>query len=495
MPFAKKLPAALDKQLQQLRDIMPPGMDVVIREFNLGNGQRAAAFFIDGLANKELLGRDFFAPLLDLPPQKFYSVQELMEDTLRLGEIQLSGDLRFIVDMVLQGLTALFVDGNREAIIVEAIGWQMRSVNEPSTDVVIRGSREGFVEALRINVSMVRRRLHHPDLIVEEMNIGRYSRTDIAIMYVSSIVDRRALSLLRQRLEQIDIDAVLDSGYIEQLIEDAPYSLFPTIGITEKPDIAAGKMLDGRIVVLVDGSPIALTLPMLFIEGLHSAEDNYTRFYSASWARLVRTISLILSIFLPGFYTAVVSYHQQLIPVKMLLSVAASEINTPYSVGLSMLIITAIYEILREAGVRLPKPAGQAIGIVGAIIMGDAAVNAGIISAPVLIVQALTVTASYVSTQYIDAVTLLRILFLLLGWWFGLLGMLMGSLFMLFYLCYLQSFGVPYLSPIAPLDTLTLPDTFVRFPRWMLQWRPQRLSWNRRRMRAGQRPGRGHIDA
>ena len=150
MPFAKKLPAALDKQLQQLRDIMPPGMDVVIREFNLGNGQRAAAFFIDGLANKELLGRDFFAPLLDLPPQKFYSVQELMEDTLRLGEIQLSGDLCFIVDMVLQGLTALFVDGNREAIIVEAIGWQMRSVNEPSTDVVIRGSREGFVEATLI---------------------------------------------------------------------------------------------------------------------------------------------------------------------------------------------------------------------------------------------------------------------------------------------------------------------------------------------------------
>lgn len=478
----RRVSSSVAENLAAVREMTDIGMDVVLRELRLGNGQPAAAFFIDGLVDNDMLGRDFFAPLTKAKQAGNYSSRQLMEGVLTLGEIRSFDDLDQVMAAVLQGLTALFIEGDEHALCVQAINWQQRSVEEPGTDTVIRGPREGFIESMRVNVSLLRRKVHHPDLRVESVRLGRYSQTDAAVVYISSIVNQGVLAELKRRLERIDIDALLDSGAVEQLIQDSPYSIFPTVGSTEKPDIAAARMLEGRVTLLLDGSPIALTLPLLFIEGLHSPEDSYTRFYYATWVRLVRVAGFLISLYLPAFFVAAACWHQQIIPFKLLLTMAAAEAETPFSTGVSLLLLGLAYEILREAGIRLPKPTGQAISIVGAIVMGDAAVNANLISAPVLIVLALTVVASFVSSLYADASALLRLGLLLLAWMLGFFGLLLGTLFLLLYLCSLESFGVPYFAPLAPLDRRGLRDAALRFPLWLLPFRPPQLSRNRRRL-------------
>ncbi|MEG1538118.1 MAG: spore germination protein, partial [Clostridiales bacterium] len=378
----KKIFSDPARNIQILKQKLGDSMDVVIREFRLGNGQQAVAVYIDNLVSKEILGRDFFAPLMNAKKSGDWLLGEISQQVLKMGEIKELTSMEQLIAAILQGMTGLMIAGENAALIVEAVSWPQRSINEPATDVVIRGPREGFIESIRANVALLRRKIHHPDLQIEELMLGKYSQTTIGIIYVSSIVNRNVLRELKRRLKRIDIDGILDSGYIEQLIQDTPFSLFPTIGITEKPDIAAARILEGRVAVLIDGSPIALTVPMFFAEGLQSSEDYFTRFYYASWIRMIRVLAFLINIWLPGLFVAVVTWHQQIIPVRLFLSMAAAEANTPFAVGLAMLLILVAYEVLREAGVRLPKPAGQAISIVGAIIMGDAAISAGLISAP-----------------------------------------------------------------------------------------------------------------
>ena len=478
----KNVSACLDENIDTVRQICGDSMDIILRPVVLANGQRAAAFLIDGLVDSRYLARDYFTPLIMANKDGDYTARELAESVLSMTEVSLEHRMQNVIEAVLQGITALFLDGSDIAVCVQAIDWPQRSVEEPGTDVVIRGPREGFIEAMRPNVALLRRKIHHPDLRVETQRIGRYSRTDVALVYVESIVNKDVLSLLKERLSRIDIDAVLDSGTIEQLIQEKNRSLFSTVGIAEKPDIAASRILEGRICLIVDGSPIALTAPMLFVEGLHSPEDYYNSSVIASCIRIVRSLAFVFSIWLPGFFVATVTFHKEIVPLKLLLSMSAAEYNTPFSTGLSLLIIGAVYEILREAGVRLPKPAGQAVSIVGAVIMGDAAVSADLISTPVLIVLAFTVVASFVSAVFIDVSTLLRLAFLLLGWSFGLFGLLIGSMSLLVYLCSLESFGVPFFAPLAPLDLSALKDSFLRFPLRSTKERPSFLSNNRRRM-------------
>ncbi len=481
----QKVSSGLDDNIGLIMQICGHSMDIIIRRLVLPNGQRAAAFLIDGLADSKHLGRDLFMPLTRADKKGAYSARELAETVLSIAEFSLEQEMQIIIESVLQGLTALFLDGDDQAVCMQAVDWPQRSVEEPGTDVVIRGPREGFIEALRPNVALLRRKIHHPDFRVETQRIGRYSRTDVALVYVESIVNHEVLRQVKNRLSSIDIDAILDSGSIEQLLQDKPGSLFPLVGIAEKPDIAASRILEGRVCLLVDGSPVVLTVPMLFVEGLHSPEDYYTNFIYASWIRIVRSLAFILSLWLPGFFVATVTFHQEIVPLKLLLSMSEAEFNTPFSTGLSLLIISLVYEILREAGIRLPKPAGQAVSIVGAIIMGDAAVSANLISTPVLIVLAFTVVASFVSSVYVYASSLLRFVFLILGWILGLYGLLLGAMTMLIYLCSLESFGAPYFAPFAPLELPALKDSVLRFPLRLLKKRPAVLSGNRWRIADG----------
>ena len=480
----------LEENIRAISAATATSMDVVVRRFDLGNGQKAAVFFIDGLVNKDILGRDFLGPLMAAVKDGYWTAGELASSVIHTSEVDMVEEFSTVVESVLQGLVGLFIDGSSTALTVEVISWPQRSVGEPETDVVIRGPREGFIEGVRMNVALLRRKIHHPDFTVETVRLGRYTQTDVCLVYVSSIVNQGALELARQRLSEIDIDGVMDTGVIEQLVQDTPFSLFPTMGVAEKPDIAASRLLEGRIAILADGSPIALTIPMLFVEGLQNSEDYYTRFYYASWLRIIRFIAFVVNLYLPGFFLAAVGFHQQIIPFKLLLSMSAAESVTPFSTGASMLLIWLVYEILREAGVRLPRPAGQAISIVGAIVMGDAAVNANLISAPVLIVLAITIVASFVNSAYTDASSILRLLFLGLGWLMGLFGLLLGSLVLVVYLCSLESFCTPFFAPFGPFLPRQTGDTIIRSPLWMLRFRPSILSRNRRRM-ADMAPDKG----
>jgi len=478
----KKISSSSQENMELIRRVLGGNMDIIIRDLTLGNGQKIGLFYLEGLVNKDILGRDIITPMQQAAKKSSYTAEELARTVLHTGGLVIMDDMVQVIEGVLQGLAALVIDGDTRVLMAEVIGWPQRSVNEPGTDVVVRGPREGFIEGMRSNVALLRRKIHHPDLRVETVRLGRYSRTDAALIYVDSIADKSVLALAKKRLAAIDIDAVLDSGQVEQLIQDTPYSVFPTIGITEKPDIAAAKIMEGRIAIVVDGSPMVLTVPMLFVEGLQSPEDYYTRFYYGSWVRILRTLAVFVSIFMPGIFVAAATWHQQVIPFRLFLSIAAGEAQTPFSVGFSLLLIGFVYEILREAGIRLPKPAGQAISIVGAIVMGDAAVSAGLISASVLIVLAVTVIASFVTVVFTDAFTLLRLVFLVLGWVSGFLGMAAGILFLLVYLASMESFGAAYFSPLGPMDIQGLKDTVIRAPLWNMKFRPLHLSANKRRM-------------
>lgn len=477
--------------IDYIRSQMGYSMDVTIKELVLGNGQTAALVHLDGLVDKLLLARGVIAPLLQADQVGPFTMAEVATRILRVSSDKIETDMAKLVGGVLQGLVALFLEGSESAAMIELIQWPQRSVGEPATDVVMRGPREGFIEGLRSNVALLRRKIHHPDFQVEMLRLGRYTQTDIALVYVGSIVNRHVLAELQERLQRIDVDAILDSGYIEQYIQDTPYSLFPTVGTAEKPDLAAARVLEGRVAIVVDGSPIVLTVPMLFVEGLQNPDDYYTRFYYAAWLRIIRTIALFISILLPGFFVAATSYHQQLIPFRLLISIAVEEAQTPFSVGMSLLLIGLSFEILREAGIRLPKPAGQAISIVGALVMGQAAVSAGLISAAVLIVLALTAIASFVTVPFVDVSTIVRVIFLALGWLMGFFGLMLGLVFLLMYLCSLETFGVPYFSPFAPLSFQGLKDSVIRFPLWKLKFRPAQLSLNRRRMSDWRNSGGG----
>ena len=489
MDLPLRISIDLEENIRTISASTATSMDMVVRRFMLGNGQKAVVFFIDGLVNKDVLGRDFLGPLMAADKNGLWTAEELANSVVRTASVNTTESFSTVFKSVLQGLVGLFLDGSATALLVEVISWPQRSVGEPETDVVIRGPREGFIEGIRMNVALLRRKIHHPDFTVETMRLGRYSQTDVCLVYVSSIVNQGALELVRQRLSEIDIDGVMDTGVIEQLVQDTPFSLFPTMGVAEKPDIAASRLLEGRIAILADGSPIVLTIPMLFIEGLQNSEDYYTRFYYASWLRVIRFIAFLVNLYLPGFFLVAVGFTQQIIPFKLLLSMSAAESVTPFSTGASMLLIWLVYEILREAGVRLPRPAGQAISIVGAIVMGDAAVNANLISAPVLIVLAITMVASFVNSAYTDASSILRLLFLGLGWLMGLFGLLLGSLMLFVYLCSLESFGTPFFAPFGPFLPRQTGDTVIRSPLWTLRFRPSTLSRNRRRM-ADMAPGK-----
>ncbi|MCR4963457.1 MAG: spore germination protein [Firmicutes bacterium] len=475
------------RNMEKVRACLGGSMDVVIRDFRLGNGQEAAVFYIDNLVNKEILGRDFFAPLQGISVPGPVTPGQICKDVLKTGELRQIDSFRDLTDMVLLGWTGLFLAGADTAVAVEAVSWPQRGIVEPGTDVVIRGPREGFIENVRANAALLRRKIHHKDLRLEELRLGKYSNTPVVLAYVDSIANKQVLAEVKKRLQKIDIDAILDSGYVEQFIQETGYSLFPTVGITEKPDIAAAKIMEGRTAILVDGSPVALTVPMFFAEGLQSAEDYYNKFYYASWLRIIRMLAFLTNIWLPGLFVAIVSWHPQIIPARLFMSMAAAEKNTPFSSGLSMLLMLLAYEVLKEAGVRLPKPAGQAISIVGAIIMGDAAISAGLISAPVLIALSLTVTASFVTVNLSEVSTVLRLFFLAAGWAMGVYGLLLVNLLLLFYLSALSSFGLAYFAPFSPLNWQGLKDVALRLPLRHLQFRPPGLSRNRRRMRVGKK--------
>jgi spore germination protein KA len=387
-------------------------------------------------------------------------------------------DFQKLFLQLLSGDSILFIDGCSKALSISLRHWADRGVQEPSSQTVVRGPKDGFTETLRKNTALIRRRIKDPNLWIETQQIGTKTQTDVAIMYLKGVANDKTVAEVHSRLDRINIDAILESGYIEELIQDESYSPFPTVYNTERPDAVAGAILEGRIAILVDGTPFVLVVPALFVHFLQASEDYYQRADIATLVRLLRYLSFFLALLTPSLFIAVTTFHQEMLPTQLLISLASQREGVPFPALVEAVMMELTFEILREAGVRLPRAVGSSISIVGALVIGQAAVEAGIISASMVIIVSLTAISSFVSPNFNMSISvrILRFLFMLLGASFGLFGIILGLIVMVLHLNSLRSFGVPYLAPFAPFILKDQKDSIIRLPHWSLFSRPRLIN-------------------
>lgn len=473
----------IQENLDALSGIIADSSDVVCRRFSYGGtpGRQAAVLYVDGLADHALIDESILKPLMcslcsEDEKGTADGVEYARSALLFTSSVEKTASVRDAVDGFLSGDAMLLIDGSAEALLISVRGWKGRAVEEPATESVVRGSREGFTETLRTNTSLLRRRIKNPDLVLESMKIGVRTKTDICIAYIRGLASPALIEELRRRLRRIDTDAILESGYVEQFIEDAPFSLFSTVANSEKPDKVAAKLLEGRAAILVDGTPFVLTVPMLFFESFQSAEDYYSRPFFASIIRLIRFLAFFISILSPALYVALTTFHQEMIPTPLLLTMAAAHEGIPFPSVLEAGLMIVAFEVLREAGVRLARPIGQAVSIVGALVIGEAAVSAGLIGAPMVIVVAVTAVASFVVPSQTDSGAVIRFILLVLAGVMGGFGIAMGMLAMFIHLASLRSFGTPYLSGLAPFNWEDMKDIYIRAPLWEMTRRPKNIA-------------------
>ncbi|HMM21504.1 MAG TPA: spore germination protein [Selenomonadales bacterium] len=470
-----------------LKNIFYNCSDVVFHEFIYAqdSGTKLALLYIDGLADKVQVSEHILKPLIadasatppNNPVDKTQVFRFILERQLRTHQTRETDRFQDVVNTVLSGDTVLLVDGHTRAIINGARGWENRTMEEPGGELVLRGPRDSFVETLRVNTAVLRRRIKSPDLKIEAMTFGRLTRTDVAVVYVKGVASENMVEEVKRRLGRIDIDAVLESGYIEELIEDNPWSLFPQINHTERPDRLAARLLEGRVGILVDGTPFALSVPSLFVEYLQAPDDYYERWQAATALRILRFVAQFLSLVVPSFYLAVITFHHEMLPTALLLNFAAQREHVPFPAFMEILLMEIMFEILREAGLRLPKAVGQAVSIVGALVLGETAVRTGLVGEATVIVVAVTGISSFLLAHSNSlAVRLLRFPLLLLSGFLGLFGLMIGLTAIFIHICSLRSFGVPYLSPLSPFTPSDQKDTLVRAPWRAILTRPHLIA-------------------
>ncbi|SHJ56232.1 spore germination protein [Propionispora hippei] len=477
---------------KQLREVFDKSQDIIFRDFAIPHLHREAFLcFINGMADVERIDQYILQPLMQKPVKgqvrrsryRGNCLQRVKKDLLGSAGITETNVFQEVARQLLAGNTAVFIDRSPQVLIVHTEGFSYRAIEEPGTETVVRGSREGFTENITVNITMLRRRVRNTDLVVEKMQLGEQTNTNLVIAYLENLANPELVAEVKKRIQQIKIDAVLDSGYVEQYIEDQKYSIFSTVGSTEKPDVVAGKLLEGRVAVFCDGTPFVLTVPFLFIESLQSSEDYYLRPIAASFMRLIRVFSLLMTIALPALYVTVSMYHYEMVPTILLITMAATREGIPFPPFLEAFIMGIAFEIIREAGIRMPRPVGQAISIVGALVLGETAVNAGVVSSPMVIVVAITAITDFVNPSLTTTTVFLRIFLLALAAVLGLYGILIGFFFILAHICSLRSFGAPYLSPLAPVNRSGLKDTLIRSSLWLMKQRPSYIQWKHSRRR------------
>jgi len=478
--------ASLHENITNLEAVFHKSSDIVFREFLIGEQHiRSFIVYIQGMTDEQTVNDNILDPLMRL-----HGVH-LDEPTLtvtskffiRTGKTRELSTFDELIDALLEGYTLLLLDGVPKALAIGTVGFPARDVTEPETESVVRGPRESFTENLNDNIALIRRRVKTPDLIMETLVVGRMTKTKVTLAYIDRVADEKLVQEVKDRLNRIDVDSVLDSSYIEELIEDNPYSLFPQVENTERPDKIAAGLLEGRVGILVDGTPFTLMAPALMIQFLQSSEDYYQRYPFTTAVRMIRYLFFVIALLLPSTFVAVTTFHHEMMPTALLISFTSAHQGVPFPTVVEAFIMEVTFEALREAGVRLPRTVGQAISIVGALVIGQAAVEAGIVSPAMVIVVALTAIASFSIPAYSlgFAIRLLRFGFLLIAAILGFYGMLLGLLALMIHLSSLRSFGVPYLTPIAPFKIQDMKDVILRAPWWNMKTRPSLFGMNNRR--------------
>ena len=482
----QRVPPSTRNVRSLLQQVFAQCNDFKIRTIILGDKVEILVAYMEGLSDKTIINDDILRPLmyketkemLEKFKHKTNLLDILVKKVLHTANLSTTSNFDDCVNDILSGNTVVFVGGLTDAIVIGTKEWNDRAIDEPDTESLIRGPREGFTESIRSNTALIRRKVKNANLKFEEITLGEQTNTTVSIAYIKGIVNTDVLETVKRRLNNIKTDAILESGYIEEFIEDGPLSLFPTIGNSERPDKVASKLLEGRVAILTDGTPFVLTVPFLFVESLQAAEDYYSRSFFTALIRLLRIFGLFIATLLPALYVATLSFHLSVVPFQLLISIAAGREGVPFDPFTESLVMLSAFEILREAGVRMPKPVGQVISIVGALILGQAAVDAGVVSNIMVIVIALTAISSFLVAPMHGAVPILRIIFLFSANILGYLGIQFVLITLLIHLCSLRSFGIPYLAPFAPLEGADLKDSLIRMPLWTLFTRPKSLDQN-----------------
>lgn len=420
---------------------------------------------LDGMTNGLLISESILKPLETylVNPNHESSAEKIAASAVSNAEVQFAETIEELSDAMQNGDCVLLAA--KGALIFSVKGWMKRSTQEPDNEKVLRGPREGFIESALTNVSLLRRKLQTTELQVEDATFGRLTNTKTYLCYLKSRVNPKILAELKRRLQRIQMDGVLDSNYLLEQIRDAPRTPFKTVGVTERPDIAAAKLLEGRIALIVDGSPCVLTIPYLFIENFQVNDDYYTNYIFATINRYLRMIGFFLTVSVPAIYVAIVTYHQEILPPALLVSISASRQGVPFPTIVEMVLLLLAFEILREASIRMPNNIGQALSIVGALVLGQAAVEAKLVSAPMVIIIALTGTTSLLIPPLGGAEIMVRSMLLALSAMLGMVGFILGDVVLLFHLGAMQTFGVPYLSLAPDRAGNQRHDSFVR-ARW-----------------------------
>lgn len=467
----ERLSTDLQINERRLQSLCADSSDVVFRSFRIAGQKQALLVYIEGLSNIEMIDRQVLSPLMRSSALDWDTIAEEVLSVSQLKRIRHVADC---VDCMLSGSAILLMDGESEGLALALAKWDKRAIAEPEAESVVRGPREGFTETMQVNISMIRRKIKTTKLKIVSLTTGRYTNTNLSITYVEGIVEPELVKEVLERIGKIEIDGVLESSYIEEMILDSPYSPFPQLLNTERPDVVAANLLEGRVAILVDGTPIVLVVPMTFFSIMQSHEDYYQNFIMSSAIRWLRYGAMFVALLLPSIYVAVLSFHHEMVPSSLFFSISRSREEIPFPAVVEALIMEISFEALREAGVKLPKQIGAAVSIVGALVIGQAAVSAGIVSAPMVMVVAMTGISSFMMPRYASgfALRLLRFPIMLLSGTLGLFGTMLAVLFIVIHLCRLRTFGVPYLSPIAPLQWEQMKDVAIRAPWRKMGTRP-----------------------
>lgn len=445
-----------------------------------------ALFYMDGMIKAELLNESVIRPLITSRAERREDslVGFISKQVLFAGETSVTDRVEDMLRSLLYGDTLLLVDGCTDAITINTKGWRTRGISEPEDERVLQGPREGFDEAALLNLAMIRRKLLTPDLCTELIRVGRRSDTPVFICYLDTLVNKRTLSELKKRIKKLDMDGILDSNYIAEQIRDHPRSLFKTCGSTERPDIVAARLLEGRIALVVDGTPVVMTVPYLFSENFQSDEDYYLNYAVSSVGRLLRFVCFFLSVSIPAVFIAATSYHKELLPTSLALTVAQLRGGVPFSAFWECILLIFVFEILKETGVRMPQSLGHALSIVGGLVVGQAAVEARIVSAPMLIIVALSGISGLMVPRLKGAVFYLRLIYVVLSALFGLYGYIAGITVTLIHILDLSSFGTSSTVSLDRASFQSLKDSFWRAPWGKMRTRP---FFNQNIIRAGEK--------
>lgn len=462
----------LDKNVEIVNFAFEDWGDIVKRRLFIGENKDREIFicYIDDMANRTLIEGSVLKGLMlgiRLTDTSDDSISSLLDGGVTTADIKYSDNIREAIDEVMAGNSMLLIDGYDKAIIISTKGFPKRGVDKPENEIAVQGPKEAFAESIRINTVLIRRRIRDINLKCKQMKIGRRSKTDVAVMYLKGTVREDILTELIDRLEKIDIDAVLDSGYIEQYIEDNKSSPFPLVQLTERPDKAAAEILEGRIAVVVDNSPFVMLVPVVLASFYQASEDYYQRWEIMSFVRLIRYLAGFFAFSLPGLYIAVTLYQPSMIAGALAFKLAGARATVPIPTIAEVIFMELAFEALREAGIRLPSSIGSTLGIVGGIIIGQAAVEAGLVSPMVVIIVALTGICSFAipNISLVSAYRLIKYLLIVLSSALGLFGWFLGIILVFAHLCSLKSFGIPYIYPFAASKGIgELRDGLIRVP-------------------------------